>query len=356
MTRYAIVDLSNLFSRARHVVQGDAFTKAGMALHITFQSLRKLHRDHKVQHMVFAVDRGSWRYDVYPLYKARRIASRQAQKPADLEEAEVFREVLKNLVEYLSEKTRCTVLVQDGMEADDLVARWTQLHPGDEHVIVSCDSDFVQLLSDTVSIYDGINERLISTAGVRNHRGEMLPFQIDSGSGKVKVAQHAKPDPDFKPEAEWWRKALFVKLIRGDSGDGIFSAYPGITFKGSSKRTGIEQAWSDRGERGFHWNNFFQSEWDKATGRDDTGAPIFSRVKVVDEFQINESLIDLTRQPEPVKATLDTAIAEAITKQPVGNVGFAFIKFCAAHDLPSLSADAADHARYLNAPYPLDQL
>ncbi len=48
MTRYAIVDVANLFYRARHVVRGDAYTKAGMALTIVFRSLRKLHRRPKL--------------------------------------------------------------------------------------------------------------------------------------------------------------------------------------------------------------------------------------------------------------------------------------------------------------------
>ena len=43
MTRYAVVDLSNLFHRARHSTIGDTDTKVGLALLIIFRSLRKLH-------------------------------------------------------------------------------------------------------------------------------------------------------------------------------------------------------------------------------------------------------------------------------------------------------------------------
>ncbi|RYF18488.1 MAG: hypothetical protein EOO77_11030, partial [Oxalobacteraceae bacterium] len=74
--RFGIIDIANLFARAMHVTQGDAYTKSGMTLHIIFQSLRKLRREMQVDHMVFCVEGRSWRYDVYPHYKARRKLDR----------------------------------------------------------------------------------------------------------------------------------------------------------------------------------------------------------------------------------------------------------------------------------------
>ena len=37
---YILVDTANTFFRARHVVRGDADIKLGMALHITFNSIK----------------------------------------------------------------------------------------------------------------------------------------------------------------------------------------------------------------------------------------------------------------------------------------------------------------------------
>ncbi len=349
MSRFAVVDLSNLFARARHVVRGDAYDKAGMMLLIVFRSLRKLHRDFKIDHVVFAVDHGSWRHDVYPLYKARRRAERAAMKPAEQEEMEIVYQTLNSLVEFLDTKTRCTVLRQGGIEGDDYVARWVQTHLDDTHYIVSGDSDFVQLLAPNVVIYDGVNERMIALDGVTDHAGTRYEFEVDKGSGKVKVK---KKNPDFVPEPEWWHKALFVKIVRGDSGDGIFSAYPGISFTGSSKRVGIQQAWDDRADKGYHWNNFMLQEWQKATGMDSAGNPVFTTVRVADEYRINEALIDLSRQPDEIKARMDEAITAAISKPPPANVGVAFLKFCHEHNMPSLVGEANDHAKYLNAGYP----
>ena len=310
MTRYAIIDVANMFYRARHVVQGDAFTKAGMALAIMFKSLRKVHREMKADHMVFCVEGKSWRFDSYPQYKASRKLARAVMSDREKEEDEIFNHALEDFVTYINEKTRCTVLQSQGVEGDDFVARWVQLHPNDHHIIVSGDSDFVQLLADNVTIYNGVDDRTFTTKGVYDAMGNSMVFNVKSDSGKIRVSgtfdeckkKHDKEEKErekkhiagekdrqklwdnsekarnlddpthairpfvavpfeyqeftFEPEPEWWRKALFVKLIRGDTGDGIFSAFPGVRYNGSSKKVGICEAWEDRNGQGFNWNNF----------------------------------------------------------------------------------------------------
>ena len=373
--RFAIIDLANLFGRAQHVVRGDAFTKAGMTLHIIFRSLRKLYREMNVDHMVFCVEGRSWRYDYYPAYKAKRRLDRLNKSEREREEDEVFYEVQRQFVEYLAEKTRCTVLQCDGVEGDDFVARWIQLHPNDEHFILSGDSDFVQLLAPNVTIIDGVSERIITIAGVKTFKGEECVFSICQTSGKIKVAgtveevarQHKrseqnakKKDPSYKPkefkweppspDEEWWKKALFVKCIRGDVGDGIQSAYPGVRYYGSSKKTGIHEAWEDRKSGGYHWNNFMLQRWEKLVETDGS-SPVTKEVRVIDEYERNRLLIDLTAQPDEVKERMDAVIIAAIQKEPVDNVGVNFLRFCAANNLPALSKEAHDHAAYLNAGY-----
>ncbi|RYE97738.1 MAG: hypothetical protein EOO77_38525 [Oxalobacteraceae bacterium] len=209
---------------------------------------------------------------------------------------------------------------------------------------------------------------------MKNFSGEDLVFSVDGSSGKIKVpgtfaemqAKHKRDqkekqrkDPAHtiteyhwtKPEPEWWKRALFLKIVRGDVGDGIFSAYPGVRYEGSSKKTGIREAWEDRNAGGFHWNNFMLSRWDKALGQDESGNTISENVRVMDEYAINRSLIDLTQQPERIKEMMDAVIVQAVQKEPVGNVGINFMKFCAKHDLTNLNRDATDHAAYLNRGY-----
>jgi 5'-3' exonuclease len=348
--KFVLVDLSNLFARCRHVSNDDDIeTKAAIAVSLVFQSLKKLNRNFDIDHIVFAIDSGSWRSLVYPHYKAKRKFDRLERTPEEQEEDKVFYSYLNKLIEYLDKKTKCTVLRAYNVEGDDFIARFIQNHPDDDHMIVSGDSDFVQLLADNVKIYDGINDRLITTAGVTDHKGLSLEFKIDSSSGKIKIL---KTNADFVPEQEWWRKALFVKLLRGDSGDGIFSAYPGISYKGTSKRIGIMQAWEDRHLKEYHWNNFFLQEWKKAVGIDDNGEVIKENVRVIDEYRINESLIDLTKQPDDIKVLMDKSIKDATKKDiPSRNIGFDFNKFCKSLDLPGLMEEADQFIKFLNKPY-----
>ena len=62
---YIIVDTANTFFRARHVINGDADIKLGMALHITFNSIKKAWQDFGGSHVVFCLEGRSWRKDFY---------------------------------------------------------------------------------------------------------------------------------------------------------------------------------------------------------------------------------------------------------------------------------------------------
>jgi hypothetical protein len=409
--KFAIIDAAHLFNRAHHVCSGDAFTKAGMALHIVFNALRKAHRDHGADHIVVAAEGRSWRYDHYPMYKAKRILARKTLSPREQEEQDVFREVLKSLMTFFREKTRMTVLQCSCAEGDDMIARWIQLHPNDDHIIISGDSDNIQLLAPNVSIYDGLTERTITRNGVFDAKGEPLVFHVDPASGKVKAKEtireatkkhnaaqkeelkkvkeaeraafkawaEAKKKSDgaltdllektlatarletlkvenrtnqpfeWEMEEDWPEKALFLKIIRGDVGDGIFSANPGVRYRGSKSSVGIEDAWNDRKEKGFHWNNFMLKRWQKLVETPEGGESI--EVKVIDEYEKNRQLIDLTQQPDAVKEAMDAVIVEAVQQPPVSAVGIHFARFCKQHELNRLAVDATDHAAYLGAPY-----
>ena len=379
MSKYVIIDVANLMYRARHVVRGDAFEQSGMALHIIFRSMKKLFKEQKADHAVLCLEGGgSWRFAEYPAYKSKRYMDRKAakaeQSDRQSEDDAVFDQTMKDFIEFMSEKTRCTVLCQPGIEGDDFVARWIQLHPNDEHVILSSDSDFVQLIAPNVSIYNGMDDRMMTLDGVfHGQTGEPMVFNVDSGSGKIKVKgtiseetkKHDKEEREkakriegyepvpftFDIESDWQRKALFVKIVRGDTGDSVFSAYPGVRYKGSAKKVGICEAWDDRGGQGYHWNNFMLQSWEKLLGVDANGNNLTEKVRVLDEYTINERMIDLSKQPDDVKEKLDACIIEAVQKEVVGNVGMAFIKFCQRNSLPNLSKEAEDHAKILNKGY-----
>ena len=156
MTTYVIVDTANTFFRARHVVRGDVDTKLGMALHITLNSVKKAWQDFNADHVVFCLEGRSWRKDYYEPYKRNRKEHRDAMTAQQQEEDTLFWEIFDEFKDFVSTKTNCTVMQNPVLEADDLIAGWVQAHPNDNHVIISTDGDFAQLIAPNVKQYNGI--------------------------------------------------------------------------------------------------------------------------------------------------------------------------------------------------------
>lgn len=324
---YILVDSSNLFHRARHVVRGsDIETKIGMAMHIIFSSISKCWRDFDGAHVVFCADARSWRRDFYAPYKAQRREARdQLDEETQIENVEFFT-AFDALQMFLHEKTNVTVLQEHGCEADDFIARWVQNHPNDQHVIVSSDSDFYQLISDNVSQYNGITNQHITLNGIYDDRGRPV---TDKKTGEIKTIG----DPGW---------LLFEKCIRGDTSDNIFSAYPGARKKGSKNKVGMLEAFEDRHKKGFNWNNFLLQKWTDHEGVEH---------RVLDDYHRNQTLIDLTAQPDEIKAILDRAIIDAAHSEPKSQIGIHFMKFCGKYNLFRVGEQAESHVRYLESGY-----
>jgi len=324
---YILVDSLNMFYRARHVVRGDDIeTKIGMAYHIMFSAINKAWRDFNGSHVVFCFEGRSWRKDYYEPYKRNRKEARDALTPREQEEDERYFQAFDELKEFIEKRTNCTVLQHPTCEADDFIARFIQNHPDDNHVIISSDSDFYQLLANNVSQYNGITNQHIRLDGVYNDKGKPV---IDKKTKEQKVVG----DP------EW---LLFEKCIRGDNADNIFSAYPGARVKGTKNKVGLTEAFEDRKGKGFNWNNFMLQKWTDHEGVEH---------RVLDDYLRNRSLIDLTAQPEEIKQVLDETIVKQVQRVPATGVGIHFMKFCGKHELQRISEQAEAHAEYLNAAY-----
>ena len=338
--KYLLIDTSNMFFRARHSAHraADAWTKLGFALHVTMMSANKVARDLGADHVVFALEGRSWRKDFYKPYKANRAVARGAMTETEAEEDKMFWETYDALTQYLLEKTNCSVIRCATAEADDIIARWIALHPKDEHIIVSSDSDFVQAVAPNVKLYNGINEHLFAVDGVTDAKGRRLSFTVESNS-KLKVG---KPDTEFVAPVDYQRWALFLKCVRGDGGDNVFSAYPGAPVRGSKNRVGITEAYEDRDKKGYSWNNLMLQRW-----LDHEGA----EHRVMDDYERNRTLIDLTAQPQAIKDAVDAAIREQISHKDIGMVGAHFMKFCGRYELTKLSDHTDAIGRWLNKTY-----
>jgi hypothetical protein len=338
--KYLLIDSSNMFFRARHQAHraSDTWTKLGFAIHLTLMSANKVARNFGADHVVFALEGRSWRKDHYQAYKANRAEARAALNETEAEEDKLYWETYDELTKYLSTKTNCSVIRCATAEADDVIARWIALHPQDEHVVVSSDSDFVQLVAPNVQLYNGITDVLFTVDGVFDSKGKSLAFSVESNS-KIKVG---KPDPNFVVPANYNRWALFLKCMRGDPGDNVFSAFPGAPVRGSKNRVGLTEAFEDRDRRGYNWNNLMLQRWTDHNGIEH---------RVLDDYERNRILIDLTAQPQEIKQTVDQCIREQVSHRDVGMVGAHFLKFCGRYELTKLSDHADAVGRWMNYTY-----
>ena len=325
--KYVLVDTANTFFRARHVVRGELDIKVGMAFHITFNSLKKAWNDFDADHIVFCLEGRSWRKDVYAPYKRNRQESRDALTEAQQQEEKTFWETFDNFKNFITEKTNCTVLQHDELEADDLIAGWVQQHPNDEHVIISTDGDFAQLISPKVAQYNGVSNTTITHEGYFDKKGNRV---ID----KKTKAERPAPNP------QW---LLFEKCMRGDTSDNVFSAYPGVRVKGTKNKVGLTEAFADKDSKGYNWNNLMLQRWVDHNGDEH---------RVLDDYTRNVILCDLTAQPDNIRSIIDSVIKDAtVEPKAITQVGIKLMKFCAKHDLVKVGEQVQSYSEPLNARY-----
>jgi 5'-3' exonuclease len=321
------VDTANTFFRARHVVRGSLEDKVGMSIQTVLSSVRKAWREFKGSHVIFYLEGRSWRKDHYAPYKRQRTEARAAQSPREQEEDRVFWETFDQFKDFVTTKTNCTVLRHPQLEADDLIAGFIISHPEDQHIIISTDGDFAQLIAPNVKQYNGVMQITTTHEGYFDEKGKRV---VDKKTKELKPA----PDP------EW---LLFEKCMRGDTSDNIFSAYPGVRTKGTKNKVGLQEAFADRNSKGWSWNNLMLQKWVDHEGVEH---------RVLDDYNRNKLLCDLTAQPDDIKLlikeTIDAAIAE---EKMISQVGVRLLKFCTSFDLVKVSEQVTSYAEPLNARY-----
>ena len=321
------VDLANLFFRVRHTVRGELDDKIGMSIATVLMSVRKAWREFKGDHIIFHTEGRSWRKDIYAPYKRNRSDARGLQNAKEQEEDKVFWETLDQFKDFIKEKTNCSVLHNIQLEADDLIGGFIQLHPDDDHVIISTDGDFAQLIAKNVKQYNGVSGITTTHEGYFDDKGKHVK---DKKTKEILAA----PDP------EW---LLFKKCMRGDTSDNIFSAYPGVREKGTKNKVGLLEAFEDRKAKGWAWNNLMLQRWvdhEKVEHR------------VLEDYTRNVLLCDLTAQPEEIKKLIkETIDTEVTSNKDISNVGIRLLKFCTTFDLVKISEQIQSYAEPLNARY-----
>lgn len=317
---YILVDTANTFFRARHVINGSADIKLGMAFHITLNSIKKAWQDFNGSHVVFCLEGRSWRKDYYAPYKRNRSDARAAHTEKEAEEEKVFWEAFDTFKDFIAEKTNCTVLQHKQLEADDLIAGWIQTHPNDNHVIISTDSDFVQLIAPNVRQYNGVMETTTTYEGIIDKKGKRV---IDKKTNEAKAV----------PNPEW---LLFEKCMRGDPTDNVFSAYPKV------RKNKLEEAFNDRASKGFAWNNMMLQRWVDHNGAEH---------RVLEDYERNRKLIDLAAQPQDIRDVITETINTNAVPKTIDQVGIRLLKFCNLYDLKKITDSIQQYAEPFQAKY-----
>jgi hypothetical protein len=302
----------------------DMETTVGLAIHTMLNSVKKVWNQFDASHCVFCLEGRSWRKDHYKAYKAHRREAAAQRTQEEIDDDRIFFEALDDFTQFLLDRTNVSVLRHPHAEADDMIARFIHLHPDSQHIIVSTDSDFLQLLAPNVKIYNGIAGMLYTDTGVWDKDG--------------KAALNRKGEPMDVPNPEW---LLFEKIMRGDAGDNVMSAYPGV------RKKKLEEAFANRHEQGYAWNNLMLSKWTDHMG-------VEQRVK--DRYDENQKLIDLHCQPEDLKQSFDEAILKGLQHPTHGQVGFNLIKFANKWGLVRITDHAQDYTKLLSSRYPGDAL
>lgn len=325
--KYALIDTANTFFRARHVASrnSDPWEKVGMALHLTLASVNQAVRKYSIDHVVFCLEGRSFRKDIYEPYKKNRVVDAMSVTEEEKEESELFWDTYEKFTTFLKEKTNVSVLRHERAEADDMIARFIHMHPDDEHFIISTDTDYNQLITEKVKQYNGVTGELATLQGYFKENGKPV---LDK-----------EKNPKLLEDPEY---LLFKKLIRGDAGDNVFTAYPRAPEKGSKNRVGIREAFEDRNRQGFSWNNFMLQKWIDHNGVE---------VCVRDAYQRNKTLIDLNAQPQEIKDLVDQRIRESVRVVITPQVGVHFMKFLGRYELEKISQNVEAYAKWLNAPY-----
>jgi len=324
---FILVDTANTFFRARHAVKGDLDIKIGMSLHVTFNSVKKAWKDFDGSHVIFFLEGRSWRKDYYAPYKRNRSDARAAHNEKEQEEERVFWETFDEFKSFVNEKTNCTVLQHPQLEADDLIAGWIKHHPNDNHVIISTDGDFAQLIAPNVKQYNGVSEVTTTHEGYYDAKGKRVK---DKKTGEEKPA----------PNPQW---LLFEKCMRGDTSDNVFSAFPGVRTKGTKNKVGLIEAFDDRANKGWAWNNLMLQKWVDHEGVEH---------RVLDDYLRNKQLCDLTAQPDDIQEIIKTAIQTETDKDKnISQVGIRMMKFCASYELNKICDNIQQYVDPFNARY-----
>lgn len=325
-----LLDINNLFSRCKYAIkESNPELYVSLLANGMFVMIKEiLTRFNPDKYVAFCDGNGSWRKLLYPQYKANRNKEKTLKEQ---EQDELALNFLRNdFVPFLKNETAMPVIDGDLLEADDLIATYTYMFPNECNIICSNDSDFIQLLTDNVCLYNSMENRLITNKGVYNtNSGKKIAFTLKDGKIHIgKEVVFLSENEKGVPMDNWIDYCLFSKCVRGDKSDNILSAYPRVPEKSTKSRIGMLEAFTSKSGDGFAYNSFMNSTWDDLLG---------NKHLVSTDFQFNQILIDLRMIPSDIRNNAVSIINAELDKEKPQQIYRNLIKFFKKFGLDRLS-------------------
>lgn len=297
MVKNILIDFNNFVSRSFFAVnEYDPDTRREYIYQSFFYSLNQIIQKFAPCELHIFADSKSWRKTISDTYKINR-ATVFADRPED---KILYENILRKLTDLLPKVVKNFYQCKNA-ETDDLISVFIEQHPTDVNVIVSTDNDFNQLISNNVQIYNPVTKRTVYIDRILDENNNILDFRIDS-NGKISVSGKGTPINEVD---NWPEFALFVKTIRGDTSDNIFSAYPGVRME-SKTRPCILNAFKSRKVKDYNWLNFMQQKWTDHEGHERL---------VEDCYNMNDRLINLKHIDEPYRSEFNEYIKTHVSNQ-----------------------------------------
>lgn len=298
---YLICDMSNILYRIFYANKQEPVDIInGLIHHSSLLTLNKYYRQYKPTKMVVVFDRTSWRVDYTSIQNqeqgnciTKKIYKGDRHKDMSPKEQEKYISFLQHIADFedlMINNSTAISLLQDKLEADDLIAGFVDTHWDDKITIISRDADFIQLM-------DHPDLKLINPFTDK-------PLAID---------EKYNNNIDFY---------MFCKCIRGGE-DNIQSAFPGV------RHTRLQKC-------------FFENEFDMTNLLNETFEDINgNKYRVGDLFEENQLLMDLRKQPDDIKKKILLTIAKEKSREKEFSQ-FEFMKYCMEYELQKI----ADNMNY----------
>ncbi len=285
-----IFDISNLLYRSFYAKRADGDDETdGLAAHIVLTTLSMYVRKFNPAKIVIAFDRSSWRKDYTSSdvclsrrpYKGHR---REGMTEAEKQKYMRFLGQCRELETLLTEFSTIITLACEKLEADDLIAGFVQKHCDSSCLVLSADSDLLQLVKNpNVDVYSPMSDKYQTLE-------------------------------KFDNSAEYF---LFEKCIRGDASDNIRSAFPRV------RATRLKKAFADP----YEMTALMKEEWTDENQVTNS---------VQDLYDENRLLMDLEAQPEEIRQLIDQTIEQSMSASRKF-VMFHFMKYLGKHKLNKIA-------------------